>query len=89
MKVDESKRTQSSIASKDKNGVWDISNVGIFLPERWLIKDEHDEIEFDPRAGPAHPFGGGPRGCFGKCGWTIVECVALTLPQGASLLHWS
>ena len=64
--VDDSKRSQSSIDNKDRYGMWEVSNIGAFQPERWLKKNEKGEMEFNPRAGPAHPFGAGPRGCFGR-----------------------
>ena len=57
--VEESKRSQSSQDSKDKNGAWEATNIGTFAPERWLAKGESGELEFNARAGPAHPFGAG------------------------------
>lgn len=63
--VDEKKRSVSSQESKSKNGVWDAADIGTFLPERWLRR-ESGTLHFDARAGPAQPFGAGPRGCFGK-----------------------
>lgn len=64
--VDENVRSTTSRESKDKNGSWDDSNIGDFVPERWLEKDEQGNAAFNPRAGPAMPFGSGPRGCFGE-----------------------
>ncbi|KAH6838508.1 cytochrome P450 [Chaetomium sp. MPI-CAGE-AT-0009] len=53
-------------------GSWDDKDIGAFKPERWLKQQAAGEGEgeggvvFDPMAGPALPFGLGPRGCFGK-----------------------
>jgi hypothetical protein len=64
--VDETKRSPTSIENKDKYGSWDPSTIGDFVPERWLVENDKGELRFDPFAGPAHPFGAGPRGCFGR-----------------------
>lgn len=65
--VDESKRSATSQAAKDKTGVWDISDIGIYKPERWLSRaGEKGEVVFDKNAGPNLPFGLGVRGCFGE-----------------------
>ncbi|TKA50190.1 hypothetical protein B0A49_12712 [Cryomyces minteri] len=66
MVVDETLRSKSSQEAKHKTGVWDASNVAVFMPERWLTPHEKGSLEFDSRAGPSIPFGLGPRGCFGK-----------------------
>lgn len=63
--VNEDKRSSSSRDSKDKNRAWNVSDIGIFMPERWLAEGEGSDMRFDSRAGPALPFGAGPRGCFG------------------------
>ena len=81
--VDESKRSQSSQDSKDKNGTWDVSDIGTFAPERWLIQGEGDEMEFNARAGPSQPFGGGPRGCFGR------RLASLELKIVIALVVWN
>jgi hypothetical protein len=65
IEIDESKRSKSCQESKDKNGMWDTTSIGVFMPERWLAKDENGQTYFNARAGPAQPFGAGPRGCFG------------------------
>ena len=64
--VDDSKRSKSSLDTKDRYGMWETADIGAFQPERWLEKNEKGEMEFNPRAGPTHPFGAGPRGCFGR-----------------------
>lgn len=64
--IDESKRNSRSLKAKDQYGTWDESDMGVFKPERWLKNDEKGNVEFDAHAGPSLPFGGGPRGCFGK-----------------------
>jgi len=47
---------------------WDVSDIGVFKPERWLVAraDGTGVLEFDPAAGPMMAFGGGPRGCVGR-----------------------
>ena len=65
--IEESRRSPSSQANKDKSGgVWDSADVGTFNPERWLTHDEKGAEVYDARAGPQLAFGLGPRGCFGK-----------------------
>ena len=64
--IKESTRSQTSREWKDKNGVWNDSDIGEFKPERWLIEDEKGDIKFDPKAGPVLPYGFGLRGCFGE-----------------------
>ncbi|KAK2752691.1 hypothetical protein FQN54_008069 [Arachnomyces sp. PD_36] len=66
LKVDESLRNATSREGKGRFGDWDVSDIDQFLPERWLVRDEKDQWRFDPRAGPAHPYGAGQRGCFGS-----------------------
>lgn len=66
LEADEKLRSQTSRESKDKNGEWGTSNIGSFMPERWLVEKEEGQLEFDARAGPSLPFGSGPRGCFGR-----------------------
>ena len=63
--VDESKRSKTSQVWKDRNGVWDDSDIAVFKPERWLVEDKGN-VKFNPRAGPVLPYGFGLRGCFGK-----------------------
>ena len=65
--IDEKLRSESSREAKGRTGIWDVSDMGVFIPERWLTRGEKDEEAFDARAGPNVPFGLGPRGCFGKC----------------------
>jgi hypothetical protein len=64
--VDESVRSLNSQKSRNRHGVWNDADVGIFKPERWLKENGSGEVSFDPRAGPALPFGLGVRGCFGR-----------------------
>ena len=63
--------------------MWEVSDIGTFMPERWLSKNEKGEMEFIPRAGPLHAFGAGPRGCFGK------KLAALELKIIFSLVLWN
>ena len=64
--IDEKLRSESSRDAKDRTGVWDVTDMGVFMPERWLKQSEKGEEVFDSRAGPSIPFGLGPRGCFGE-----------------------
>lgn len=65
--VDENWRSESSRSAKDRTGMWDATDMSVFVPERWLAQGENGEAIFDLMAGPSIPFGLGPRGCFGKC----------------------
>lgn len=64
--IDEKLRSESSRDAKDRTGVWDVTDMSVFMPERWLAKGQDGKEVFDSRAGPSIPFGLGPRGCFGK-----------------------
>ncbi|KAK6007533.1 hypothetical protein QM012_004347 [Aureobasidium pullulans] len=65
--VQEHTRSASSQASKDKTGVWEVSDINVFKPERWLkLSGEKGEVEFHKNAGPTLQFGAGIRGCFGR-----------------------
>jgi hypothetical protein len=65
--VEEHTRSSSSQASKDKYGLWDLSDIGVFKPERWLRNvGESSDMHFDKTAGPNIQFGLGLRSCFGK-----------------------
>lgn len=64
--VKEHTRSASSQASKDKTGVWEVSDISVFKPERWIRRTgEKGEVEFQKNAGPTLQFGAGIRGCFG------------------------
>ncbi|KAK3069043.1 hypothetical protein LTR53_012922 [Teratosphaeriaceae sp. CCFEE 6253] len=64
--VDDSKRSKGSRDSVIRTGVWDVTDIGVFQPERWLSIDDQGAVAFDSRAGPVNAFGMGPRGCFGR-----------------------
>ncbi|KAK3659996.1 hypothetical protein LTR56_000922 [Elasticomyces elasticus] len=64
--VDEQKRSKTSQESVSRHGMWDVSDIGVFQPERWLTKNEKGDLVFDPLAGPMLGFGLGPRGCWGR-----------------------
>ncbi|KAK4560838.1 hypothetical protein LTR86_005418 [Recurvomyces mirabilis] len=64
-----SKRRGESEAEREISqwtGDWDEPSLAEFIPERWLSTTEDGTVGFDPRAGPNHVFGAGPRGCFGR-----------------------
>ncbi|RYP15252.1 hypothetical protein DL765_005827 [Monosporascus sp. GIB2] len=63
--VPDNARSESSRA-KYSHGHWNPEDIHLFRPERWLRIDENGREVFDPQAGPAMPFGLGPRGCFGR-----------------------
>ncbi|OAP64682.1 hypothetical protein AYL99_00654 [Fonsecaea erecta] len=67
--VDDSKRSASSLAAKNRVGQWtpDEDDMKTFRPERWLVQDlETGKEVFDAQAGPHLAFGLGPRACFGR-----------------------
>lgn len=70
--IEDEKRSPSARAAKKKgHHVWDPPSLDVFLPERWLVTSDDDagaaaNVLFDSAAGPTMPFGGGPRGCFGR-----------------------
>ena len=66
--LEDSKRSESSLSSKYQIGEWtpDEADMKSFRPERWLVKGEDGQEEFDAQAGPHLAFGLGTRGCFGR-----------------------
>ncbi|KAK7224694.1 hypothetical protein V2G26_012697 [Clonostachys chloroleuca] len=69
--VPESKRSRGSRAAVAKmgDGLNEKAgqNLDVFEPRRWLVRDEKTgNDKFNRFAIPALPFGGGPRGCFGR-----------------------
>ncbi|KFA72674.1 hypothetical protein S40288_03376 [Stachybotrys chartarum IBT 40288] len=93
--VEEARRSNTSREAKSRTGDWDSSDISSFKPERWLTTEEGGE-KYDPLAGPSHPFGAGPRGCFGRK-WALLEMriiFVLTfwnfelLPTPESLSSW-
>lgn len=58
----EKRRSPSSLEAGKREGKWDPATIADFNPDRWL----DSEGLFDPKAGPAVPFGLGQRGCFGR-----------------------
>ncbi|KAF2719412.1 cytochrome P450 [Polychaeton citri CBS 116435] len=81
-KIENSRRSTSSVMSEDKIGNWDKQDIGEFKPERWLVTRENGEVEFNLRAGPINTFGGGLRGCFGK------KLAYVTLRLVFALIVW-
>jgi hypothetical protein len=79
--IEEHKRSPSSQASKDKTGVWDVSDIRIFKPERWLKPTgKEGEVEFSKNAGPTLPFGAGIRGCFGMLHCFLFSQINISDP---------
>ncbi|KAF2799649.1 cytochrome P450 [Melanomma pulvis-pyrius CBS 109.77] len=64
--IEEGSRSKTCQSSKHKIGTWDSSRISQFDPERWLKIDNEGKLVINLQAGPNIPFGGGPRGCFGK-----------------------
>ncbi|KAH8704501.1 cytochrome P450 [Phaeosphaeriaceae sp. PMI808] len=63
--------TYLAASSEKKVPEWESSRIGVFDPERWLVRREGGgggggEKVFDAGAGPHIVFGAGPRGCFGR-----------------------
>lgn len=77
--VDHNKRSAASKASPQKK--WDeTKDLDAFDPERWLFKNEKDQIVFDPNAGPQLNFGMGPRGCWGrKIAWIQLRLMTVLM----------
>lgn len=75
MEIDERLRSASSRESKTRYGVWEPSNKGSFLPERWLVRDEDGNEKFDLQAGPSLPFGAGLRGCLSNVIWLPITLI--------------
>jgi cytochrome P450 len=63
--IDDSLRSPSALAAKDRVGSWNPDNMGEFEPERWLVEEDGKTV-FNPAAGPMLAFGLGPRGCYGR-----------------------
>jgi hypothetical protein len=85
--IEESKRSNTSRESKDKNGAWDQATIGDFDPERWLEKDSEGNDVFNSRAGPTMPFGAGPRGCFGTSPSITILMAKRSRSQNEKMLN--
>ncbi|EED13315.1 cytochrome P450, putative [Talaromyces stipitatus ATCC 10500] len=83
LKIEESIRSKTSRETKDKFGVWDNWSIKRFIPERWLIKNEEGRVVFNPVAGYTHPYGAGPRACFG------MKWAQLMLKSIITIIVWS
>ncbi|KAI8315443.1 Cytochrome P450 monooxygenase TRI13 [Colletotrichum sp. SAR11_59] len=80
--IDERLRSPScQKAAKDFGlRVWGSHGMEKFRPERWLIRNENGEDEFNAAAGPTLPFGLGLRGCFGrKLAYMEMKLLVTTL----------
>ena len=58
MPVSEGRRSKHSQQDIEKFGSWDVSDMGTFVPERWLVQNKEGEMVFNSFAGPSLPFGG-------------------------------
>lgn len=71
--VSESKRSATSQEAAVKlgegNGIQGPAgrNLGSFEPRRWLVTDKTGKESFNAQAITTLAFGGGYRGCIGKC----------------------
>lgn len=63
--IDDSLRSPSARAAKDRVGTWNSDDISHFKPERWLMEEDGKKV-FNAAAGPLLTFGLGPRGCFGR-----------------------
>lgn len=59
-------RSESHRAAKSHVEDWDLNDIDVFEPKRWIKVDENGGEYFDANSGPILFFGSGPRGCFGK-----------------------
>jgi cytochrome P450 len=63
--IDDSLRSPSALAAKNRVGTWNPDDMADFKPERWLVEEDGKKV-FDAAAGPLLTFGLGPRGCYGR-----------------------
>ncbi|KAH8589830.1 cytochrome P450 [Bisporella sp. PMI_857] len=63
--IDDSLRSQTYFATKEKVGCWNPEDMAAFNPDRWLVKEDGKDV-FDAAAGPLLTFGLGERGCYGR-----------------------
>ena len=76
--VDDTKRSPTSKPAKGQK--WDESkDLRIYDPERWLVRNGNDQVEYDGTAGPQLGFGEGTRGCWGRRLAYIEMTTILTL----------
>ncbi|RYP28270.1 hypothetical protein DL767_007290 [Monosporascus sp. MG133] len=64
--VDEARRSPTSKAARLRNKWDETKDLRIFEPERWLVRREDGNVEFDGAAGPQLNFGLGIRQCWGR-----------------------
>lgn len=71
--VDESRRSATCRKAAVKHGEEDGlqgaagRELGSFEPRKWLVRDDQGKQSFNAHAIPALAFGGGYRGCLGRC----------------------
>ncbi|KAF4784850.1 cytochrome P450 [Colletotrichum scovillei] len=83
--IEERLRSPSSrkAAADFGSRVWDSHEMGRFEPDRWLVRDEKGNDEYNASAGPTLPFGLGLRGCFGR------KLAYMEMKLLITLLIWS
>lgn len=64
--IDETKRSESYSSIKDGSNQWELKDMNLFRPERWLVTDDNGNESVDHAAAPQMLFSLGPRSCFGK-----------------------
>lgn len=64
--IDEKKRSESCSSIRDSDIQWELKDMKLFRPERWLVTDEKGNESVDHSAAPQMLFSLGPRSCFGK-----------------------
>jgi cytochrome P450 len=64
--IDEKKRSETCSSLRDSSNQWELKDMKIFRPERWLVTDQNGNESVDHAAAPQMLFSLGPRSCFGK-----------------------
>jgi cytochrome P450 len=78
--VDETTRSETSRSMKDASRSWDLTDMDLFRPERWLVTDAQGHELVDLTAAPQMLFSLGPRACFGrKLGYLNIRVLLVLL----------
>ncbi|CRG88185.1 Licodione synthase [Talaromyces islandicus] len=64
--IDEKKRSESCASLRDGSEQWELKDMNLFRPERWLVTDQNGNESVNHSAAPQMLFSLGPRSCFGK-----------------------